>query len=82
MKPKGLADMPSIKLTQSLVRVVKFAHERKGAYGYETKGLKLGDADQIIFWYRPQGAATYRVVYGDLRVGTVSADRLPAKPKQ
>ena len=43
--------------------------------------MKLGDADRIIFWYRPEGSEKYRVVYGDLHVGDVAADQLPEKPK-
>jgi hypothetical protein len=43
--------------------------------------VKLGDADKIIFWYKPEGETKYRAVYGDLHVGDVSADQLPGKPK-
>ena len=35
----------------------------------------------IIFWYKPRGQTTYRVVYGDLHFGDVAADKLPEKPK-
>jgi hypothetical protein len=43
--------------------------------------VKLGDAGKIIFWYQPEGETKYRVVYGDLHVGDVSADQLPETPK-
>jgi outer membrane lipoprotein-sorting protein len=75
-------DADFVRVVQALVRVMKFVNDPKGDYGYETKGVRFGDADKIIFWYRPQGSATCRVVYGDLRVGDVSADRLPEMPKQ
>ena len=53
----------------------------KGGFGYRSDGVKLGDADKILFWYRPEGAADYRVIYGDLHVSDVTEDRLPEKPK-
>jgi hypothetical protein len=37
----------------------------------------FGDALRPIFWYRPQGAATYRVIYADLSVLDVAFDNLP-----
>ena len=49
--------------------------------GLGPAGVKLGDADKILFWYRPEGAANYRVIYGDLHVSDVTEDRLPEKPK-
>ncbi|HEV3260032.1 MAG TPA: hypothetical protein VG013_24400 [Gemmataceae bacterium] len=80
-RSKRVADL-DLELIQAVVRVAMFVQERKRDYGYEAKGVKLGDAGKIIFWYRPKGADSYRVVYGDLRVESVTADRLPAKPKQ
>jgi outer membrane lipoprotein-sorting protein len=35
---------------------------------YGGEGVKLGDAEQPIFWTRPRGEATWRVIYGDLSV--------------
>jgi len=48
-----------------------------GKWGYAGKGVKLGDADKIIFWYQPQGSNTYRAIYGDLRVAEVAEEDLP-----
>ncbi len=45
-------------------------------FGYSGKA-KLGDADTIVFWYLPQGATQYRVVYGDLRIDDVDKDAIP-----
>jgi hypothetical protein len=53
----------------------------KAGFGYRADGVKLGDADKILFWYRPDGAASYRALYGDLHAGDVSEDKLPEKPK-
>ena len=47
-------------------------------FGY-TGDPKLGEADKIVFWYLPEGAETYRVVYGDMRIGDVAADKIPSK---
>ena len=46
-------------------------------YHYAGKGVKLGDADKAIFWYRPKGSDTYRVIYGDLSVKDVAPENLP-----
>lgn len=44
---------------------------------YAGAGVKLGEADKAIFWYRPDGSQTYRVIYGDLTVKDVSPENLP-----
>lgn len=44
---------------------------------YIGKGVKLGDADKAVFWYRPEGSKTYRVIYGDLSVKDVLPQDLP-----
>ena len=51
--------------------------EPEGKYHYAGKGVKLGDADTAIFWYRPEGSDTYRVIYGDLSVKEVAPENLP-----
>lgn len=35
---------------------------------YSVAGAKIGDAERAIFWYRPSGSATYRVIYADFTV--------------
>jgi len=44
---------------------------------YAGNGVKLGEADKAIFWYQPEGAETYRVIYGDLSVKDVAPENLP-----
>jgi len=44
---------------------------------YAGAGVKLGDAETAIVWYRPEGAETYRVIYGDLSVKDVAEENLP-----
>jgi len=35
---------------------------------YAGAGVKMGDAETPIFWYKPDGSSTYRVIYGDLHI--------------
>jgi len=44
---------------------------------YVGKDVKFGDADTPIFWYRPEGSTTYRVIYADLSVKNVAPENLP-----
>jgi len=44
---------------------------------YAGNGVKVGEADKAIFWYLPEGAETYRVIYGDLSVKDVAPENLP-----
>ncbi|MHC4106266.1 MAG: anti-sigma factor family protein [Planctomycetota bacterium] len=67
------------KLGTTLPRGMFFLQllETEDKYHYAGKGIKLGDADKAIFWYRPEGAEKYRVIYGDLSVKEVSKENLP-----
>jgi outer membrane lipoprotein-sorting protein len=49
---------------------------------YAGKGVKRGDADTPVFWYKPNGSETYRVVYGDLSVRDVAPEDLPPVPAE
>ena len=44
---------------------------------YAGQGVKLGDADTAILWYRPKGSEIYRVIYGDLRAKDMEPENLP-----
>lgn len=44
---------------------------------YVGNGVKLGDAELPVCWYRPDGSETYRVIYGDLSVKDVAPENLP-----
>ena len=54
--------------------------ELKKAYGYSPDKVKLGEADKMLFWYRPKKSDKYRAIFGDLHAEDVDADRLPEKP--
>ena len=45
---------------------------------YAGAPVDLGDADAPVFWYRPEGSETYRVIYGDLTVGDAGGNELPS----
>ncbi len=51
--------------------------ETGGEWHYAGNGVKLGEADKAIYWYLPEGADTYRVIYGDLSVKDVAPENLP-----
>ena len=76
-----LPDAEMFRAVQSLVRFTLATPNLKGGFGYKSDGVKLGDADKILFWYRPEGAAHYRAIYGDLHAADVTEDNLPEKPK-
>jgi outer membrane lipoprotein-sorting protein len=44
---------------------------------YAGEGVKLGDTQTAIFWYRPESSETYRVIYGNLAVKDVAPEDLP-----
>ena len=47
---------------------------------YAGRGVRLGDKDKPVFWYRPKESGPYRVIYGDLRAGEVAPEDLPKRP--
>jgi hypothetical protein len=80
-KPGVVFDPEGLSAVQSAGRFLMATRALKGGFGYRSEGVKLGDADKILFWYRPEGATKYRALYGDLHVSDVTADRLPERPK-
>jgi hypothetical protein len=59
--------------------IIMFAHglPDDADWHYTGQNVKFGDARTAIFWYRPQGSKTYRVIYGDLSVQDVAPENLP-----
>ena len=74
---KAFDERENYHLSMAIGRVLSFPTEFKDHYGYKAEGVKLGDAGKIVFWYKPEGETKYRVVYGDLHVGDVTAELLP-----
>ena len=44
---------------------------------YQGDGVKLGDSDTVILWYRPLDSINYHMIYGDLTVKEVAPEDLP-----
>jgi hypothetical protein len=49
----------------------------EGKWYYRGRGVTLGAVETPIFWYRPKGSETYRVIYGDLHVEDAAPEDLP-----
>jgi hypothetical protein len=49
-------------------------------YQYVGEDVRLGDASKPVCWWKPPGAKTYRVVYGDLSIRDVAPADLPPIP--
>jgi hypothetical protein len=48
-----------------------------GTWRYAGQNVRFGDPAAPIFWYRPQGSVTWRVIYADLHVADVAPENLP-----
>jgi outer membrane lipoprotein-sorting protein len=48
---------------------------------YAGKGVKLGTPDRPIVWYKPTGAAKYRVIYADLSVKELAPEEVRQLPE-
>jgi hypothetical protein len=68
-KMAGLNAMP--------VRHFIWEHVVEGSFVYIGKGVRLGDADRIVCWYKLRRTGGYRAVYGDLAVKDVAPEDLP-----
>lgn len=44
-------------------------------FGYQS-GVQLGEEDRLVFWYRPAESDSFKVIYGDLRIGEITAEEL------
>jgi len=68
-----------MRLGMTLWRGYSFFHTvaHQGAYHYAGQGAKLGESGKAIFWYQPQGSATWRVIYADLHAADVAPENLP-----
>jgi len=81
-KDKGLAD-PAFrewlqqfqKINRSLTFVRNLPEEAD--WHYTGDEATFGDAATPIFWYRPDSATTYRVIYADLSVRDIAPESLP-----
>ena len=80
-KSAVIPDSETFRIVQAATRFMIVTRSLKDGFGYRSEGVKLGDADKILFWYRPEAGTGYRALYGDLHAADVSEDDLPQKPK-
>ncbi len=68
-----------MQLGLKLWRGYTFFHvvAHNGAYRYTGQGARLGEAGRPVFWYQPQGSATWRVIYADLSARDMASEDLP-----
>ncbi len=68
-----------MEILAKINRGIMFAHTlpEDADWHYAGEDAKVGDAETAIFWYRPEGSETYRVIYSDLSVKDVAPDNLP-----
>jgi hypothetical protein len=50
-------------------------------FHYQGKGVKLGEKDTAVLWYKPKGKDKYVVMFGDLHVKRMLKKDLPPKRK-
>jgi outer membrane lipoprotein-sorting protein len=69
-QPSGNYDeMMKVSTSAGMLTGSLFAYKRGIDWDYQPQGVKLGDADKIVFWIKPKGgASTYQAVYGDLHI--------------
>jgi len=64
-----------LQMTRGMMFLLKLPAESNWRYAGED--VKFGESDKAVFWYRPEGSETYRVIYGDLNVNDVATENLP-----
>ncbi len=74
---QGLAKDNSLEIAAGMTRAWMLLAQHGEAH-YAGKGVKLGDGETAIFWYRPKDSQTYKVIYGDLRIEDVAEENLPS----
>ncbi len=79
MKSMNLSDEEETAMGVTIQNYLLFTRffQGEGKWYYRGQAVTLGEADKAIFWYRPKGNATYRVIYGDLHVEDVAVEDLP-----
>lgn len=68
----------SMKQANIILKGVYFAFEKKadGIWGYTDKEVLLGDSDLAVCWWKSEDSETYRVIYGDLSIGSTTIENI------
>ena len=72
------AEQMGMHFIKGMMFITLFEVNGHDRWHYAGGGVKLGDAQTPIFWYRPKDALRYRVIFGDLSVAELSYDDLCA----
>jgi hypothetical protein len=66
-----------------LLNGISFSQDMKGNgdWHYVGAGVKLGEKNKPICWWKPEGSQKYRILYGDLRVADIDKADLPKAPR-
>ena len=80
-RPSAAPKEPDLQEVASFSRAFIFVAQLnpENDWHYAGEGAMLGDAERPVCWWRPDGADSYRVIYGDLSIRDVPADELPAR---
>lgn len=79
-KPTTLpAEMKDTMSRAGAITGIMMQYEKGKTYDYFPESVKLGEADKILFWFKPKDSKTYKAIYGDLHVAEVTAEQLPKK---
>ena len=73
----------AMQVMHEILKGLMFAQQQKvdGSWYYAGDGIRLGGADTPICWWESEDSNDYRVIYGNLGIGDVTADDLPEMPE-
>ena len=79
----GIPQEKQMEIGMALGRYLLFIRFYKGdgPWTYAGRGVPYGDPNTPIFWYKPKGSPTHRVIYADLHVEDVTPENLPPAPE-
>ncbi|MBN1905931.1 MAG: hypothetical protein JW927_12620 [Deltaproteobacteria bacterium] len=75
----AMAKEEALAINLELIKFIRFTifFPGEGKWTYRGNGVRLGEAESPIFWYKPEKSETYRVIYGDLHVENIAPEKLP-----
>jgi hypothetical protein len=73
----------AMKEANVLLKGLTFSQGLKAqrSWHYAGAGVKLGEKDKPVCWWKPEGAEKYRILYGDLRAADIDKADLPKTPR-
>ncbi|MFN0056062.1 MAG: hypothetical protein ACKV0T_28280 [Planctomycetales bacterium] len=65
------------EIYRSPIKQFEEDHTAPNSFHYVGSGVKVGQGDRIIGWYKLRTATTFRAIYGDLSIKDIAASELP-----